>query len=169
MVAIRLVRPEELFALQRIERLAGAPFRALAMDAIADDEPLPIHRLAQYQQAGRAWLAQRDDELVAYLLLDVIADAAHIEQVSVDPQHARQRIGQQLIETAAAWARTKGLRQLTLTTFAHVPWNGPYYTTLGFTVVDESEQPPELRAIRAEERAQGLDRWPRVVMLRQLS
>ena len=94
----------------------------------------------------------------------VVADAAHIEQVSVDPRYARQRIGRRLIEAAAEWARAQGLEQLTLTTFAHVPWNAPYYETLGFAVIDEREQAPELRAIRDLERADGLDRWPRVAM-----
>jgi GNAT superfamily N-acetyltransferase len=165
---IRPARAEDLVAMQLVERAAGEPFRALGMDEIADDEPPPLEHLAQYQQAGRAWVAVVDGEVVAYLVLDVVADAAHVEQVSVDPRHGRQRIGQRLIETAADWARARGLHELTLTTFADVPWNAPYYARLGFSPLPDAAQPPELAAIRDLERARGLDRWPRVAMRREL-
>jgi GNAT superfamily N-acetyltransferase len=167
-VAIRRALADDLPALQRIERLAGAPFRTLGMDAIADDPPPPVEHLARYQEAGRAWVAQQDSELVGYLVVDVVADAGHIEQVSVDPRHARRRIGQRLIDAAAGWARVHGLSRITLTTFQQVPWNAPYYQTLGFVVVPDAEQAPELHAIRDLERARGLDRWPRVAMTRPL-
>ena len=169
MTAIRLARAEDLAALHLVERAAGAPFRALGMDDIADDEPPPIEHLASYQQAERAWVAVVDGEVVAYLILDVVAGAAHIEQVSVDPRHGRQRIGQRLIETAADWARARGLRELTLTTFADVPWNAPYYARLGFTALSEAELSPELAAVRRLEQERGLDRWPRVAMRRTLA
>ena len=57
---------------------------------------------------------------------------------------------------------------LTLTTFAEVPWNAPYYARCGFTVLDESAIGPDLRAVRAREADHGLDRWPRVCMRRTL-
>jgi GNAT superfamily N-acetyltransferase len=138
------------------------------MDAVADDEPLPLEHLERYQRAGRAWVAVDGAEVVAYLLVDVLAGAAHVEQVSVDPGHARQGIGRRLIDTAAAWARRQGLEALTLTTFEHVPWNAPYYARLGFTVVAESALSPELRSVRQDERRRGLDRWPRVAMRKPL-
>ena len=87
----------------------------------------------------------------------------------MDPRHGRRGIGRGLIETAADWARERGLHDLTLTTFAAVPWNAPYYERLGFTVVADDDQPAELRRIRDLERARGLDRWPRVAMRRPLA
>ncbi|BFV60853.1 hypothetical protein KCMC57_up59570 [Kitasatospora sp. CMC57] len=48
---------------------------------------------------------------------------------------------------------------LTLTTFAEVPWNAPYYVRCGFEVIEGDEVGPGLRAIRAREAAHGLDRW----------
>ena len=61
-----------------------------------------------------------------------------------------------------------GLPALTLTTFAYVPWNAPYYARCGFRVLDDAEITPGLRAIREQEAALGLDRWPRVCMRRDL-
>ncbi len=165
---VRPARHADLADLQRVERLAGEPFRNLGMDAVADDEPLALEDLERYQRAGRAWVAVDGDEVVAYLLVDVLAGAAHVEQVSVDPGHARQGIGRRLIETAADWGRRQGLESLTLTTFEHVPWNAPYYARLGFTVLPETDLPPGLRTLRDEERERGLDRWPRVAMRKPL-
>lgn len=167
-LTIRFARVDDLQTLPEIERHAGEAFRSLGMDSVADDEPLPTRHLGDYQQAGRAWVAEDAGQVVGYLLLDLVAEAAHIEQVSVEPSHARRRIGSQLIEAAADWARHHGLRAMTLTSFALVPWNAPHYTRLGFVVLPDADQSPELREIRRVEAARGLDAWPRVAMRRQL-
>ena len=77
---------------------------------------------------------------MAYLLLDVVDGAAHVEQVSVHPDHARQGIGRALIERAATWAYCHGLDALTLTTYIEAPWNGPYYERLGFSYLAADEE-----------------------------
>jgi GNAT superfamily N-acetyltransferase len=168
MVTIRLAVDADLPTLQRIEVRAGAAFRTLGMLAIADDEPPSLEELAEYQQAGRAWVADCGDGVVGFLLAHPLADSAHIEQVSVDPVYAHRRIGQQLITAAEGWAGERGLPGLTLTSYEWVPWNAPYYARLGFAVVDHEAQPPDLRAIRRAERERGLDTWPRVAMRRPL-
>ena len=81
---------------------------------------------------------------------------------------ARRGIGRALVEHAAGRAAAEGLAALTLTTFADVPWNAPYYARLGFRVLAEDDLTPGLRAVRAAERERGLDRWPRVAMRRGL-
>ena len=162
LVLIRAARADDLTALQDIERAAGQPFREIGMPEIADDEPFPLETLAGYQRAGRAWVAADATSLaVGYLIADEVDGHPHIEQVSVDPRFARQRIGRRLIDHLAA-------PTLTLTTFAEVPWNAPYYRRCGFVVLDDDALTPALRAIRAHEAAIGLDRWPRVVMRRAL-
>ncbi len=120
---IRSASAQDLPRLQDIERAAGAPFRDIGMAVIASDEPPTLAVLRAYQAAGRAWVACDEEGLaVAYLVVDVIDDAAHVEQVSVDPGHARRGLGRALIDSAARWALGQGLEALTLTTFAQVPW-----------------------------------------------
>ncbi|MET8218343.1 GNAT family N-acetyltransferase [Streptomyces hirsutus] len=166
---IRPAAPDELSALQDIERAAGAPFRALGMPEIADDEPPALDTLDHYRRAGRCWVAADErDRPAAYLIGEPVDDAFHLEQVSVHPRAARRGVGRSLIAHAAEQARAQGLLALTLTTFADVPWNAPYYARLGFRTLAEAELTPGLRRIRAQEGGHGLDRWPRVCMSRSL-
>lgn len=101
------------------------------MGEVADDAPPPLAELAAFAQDGRAWVStDHADKPVAYLLVDVVDGDAHIEQVSVHPDYAHRRIGESLVDVAAAWAQQHGMAALTLTTYADVPWNGP--TTNGW-------------------------------------
>lgn len=150
-----------------IERAAGESFRAIGMALVADDDPGSVEALAPYQRDGRAWVStDADDRPVGYLLVEVVDGHAHIEQVSVRPTHGRRGLGRGLIETGRRWALARGFDTVSLTTYAEVPWNGPYYTRLGFRVLAPDRLTPGLRAIRAHETAKGLDAWPRVTMVR---
>jgi GNAT superfamily N-acetyltransferase len=169
-VIIRAARTDDLPSLIEIERAAGETFRSLGMDLVADDDPGIIEELKPYARDGRALVAvDADDRLLGYLLLDTVDQAAHIEQVSVHPDNARQGVGRALIERAATWATARGLRAVTLTTYVEVPWNGPYYERLGFRYLTAEEETPGLCAIRDGERAAGLDAWPRACMRRDLA
>jgi GNAT superfamily N-acetyltransferase len=166
---IRAARAGELPALIDIERAAGAPFRVIGMEAIADDDPGSVDGLLDYQRAGRAWVyVDPADRPVAYLIAKWVDGNVHIEQVSLHPDHAGRGIGRRLIEHVADWSRERGAPALTLTTFAEVAWNAPYYERCGFRKLGERELTAGLRQIRAEEAAHGLDAWPRVVMRREL-
>jgi GNAT superfamily N-acetyltransferase len=165
---IRPADEDDLRRLQEIEVSAGQAFRGLGMTEVADDDPPSHDVLEEYARAGRAWVAERDGEVAAYLLAEVVDGAAHVEQVSVHADHAGHGVGRALVEHLAAWARARGLAALTLTTFAEVPWKAPLYARAGFVVVPDDELLPGLRAVRDAEAARGLDRWPRVAMRRPL-
>jgi GNAT superfamily N-acetyltransferase len=166
---IRTVAENELEALRGIERAAGRPFRDLGMPEIADDEPLTVEELAEYQRGGRAWVAVDDaDRPMAYLIAEAVDGCVHVEQVSVHPDFARRGVGRALLDHVAGVAVADRVPAVTLTTFAEVPWNAPYYQRCGFRVLADDELTPGLRAIRDREAAHGLDRWPRVCMRRDL-
>jgi GNAT superfamily N-acetyltransferase len=170
---IRPARADDLPELRAVERAAGQPFRDIGMAAVADDEPPTVEELAAYQADGRAWVFADEfsgapDRPVAYLLVAVVDGHAHLEQVSVRPEYARRGIGRRLVEVAREWARAHGFAELSLTTYAEVPWNGPYYARLGFEEVPADRLSPGLAALRAAEAEKGLDAWPRVVMRQRL-
>jgi GNAT superfamily N-acetyltransferase len=178
---IRRARFGDLPALQEIERAAGVLFREIGMPEIAEDEPFSIEVLSGYVTAGRAWVAvesvadpaaDREDATTVgvdavpagYLLADLVDGNVHVEQVSVHPRFSRRGVGRLLIDRATEYAAGVGAPALTLTTFADVVWNAPYYRRCGFEVMDDAMIMPELRAVREHEAAAGLDRWPRVCM-----
>jgi hypothetical protein len=69
-----------------------------------------------------------------------------------------------LIDQVESWARLKGQRALTLTTFRDVPWNRPYYQRIGFCEVVPVTG-TQLDAVSKRE-AEGFDPETRVVMQR---
>jgi GNAT superfamily N-acetyltransferase len=165
---IRTASSTDLAHLQVIQMAAGAAFRDIEMVDIADNPPMPIDALARYQQARHAWVAvNRLDQPIAFVLIGIVDACAHIEQVSVHPDHSRQGIGRTLIDHVGAWASGQGLRALTLTTFREVPWNAPYYQRLGFRELTEGLT-TGLAALMAAETASGLDPATRVCMWRDI-
>jgi ribosomal protein S18 acetylase RimI-like enzyme len=166
-VPIRHAVPTELALLQALEVAGGELFRRIGMTEVADHAPPPLHVLRTYQRAGRAWVAaDAADQPVGYILVKVVDGAAHIEQVTVHPDHQRQGLGRALIETAAHWASAQSLPAVTLSTFRDVPWNAPYYAGLGFEILPEAALTPGLLQLREEEAAIGLDPADRVFMRR---
>jgi GNAT superfamily N-acetyltransferase len=169
-VSVRSVRPGDVGRLQAIQLAAGDAFRHVGMSTVADSPPLPAESLSGYRRAGRAWAAVDDhDEPVGFIVADVIDGAAHIEQVSVHPAHARQRIGAMLLDHVAGWALRQGLPALTLVTFRGVPWNAPYYERLGFRELAAAEVTPGLAALWAGGPGTGRDSHARVCMRRDLT
>ncbi|OCL14103.1 GCN5-like N-acetyltransferase [Glonium stellatum] len=182
-ISIRLTQPTDLALIQAIEVASGQAFRALRMDAIADDPPLSLESLMVYHQAEHAWVAvpSKDaDRPIAYILVYTVHNdglegwrCAFIHQVTVSPDYSRRGIGKALIEHVADWARKNGMRALDLTTFVDVPWNKPYYERLGFRVVDEeallcNHAVGLRRVILCERQDSVLGNWPRVAMRKLL-
>jgi GNAT superfamily N-acetyltransferase len=168
-VTVRPPSTDELPALRTIERLAGQGFRDVGLPEVADDEPPSLDVLARYARDGRCWVAIDDAAgPIGYVLVDSVDGNAHIEQMSVRPDHQGSGVGRALMERVRAWAGETGMPAVTLTTFSDVPWNAPLYRHLGFRVLTEDELGPGLRAIRDEEAAHGLDPARRVCMRLEL-
>lgn len=166
-VMIRAARDADLAALATVQRNAGTRFRAVGMGAVADRDPERPETLRAAAAAGLLWVAVDDDDRPsAFLLASLAPGAAHVEQVSVDPRWAGRGIGAILLDHLAGWAAEHGLTELTLTTFADVPWNAPYYERLGFVRVPEAELRPSERQRTRANAAGSLGAWPRVAMRR---
>jgi GNAT superfamily N-acetyltransferase len=162
---IRATRTDEGAVLREIERRAGERFHDVGLHGVADDEPRPVESLAAYARAERSWVAvDPDDEPLGYVIVDVVDGQAHIEQISVDPDHQGTGLGRALMTHVRDWANRRGMKAITLTTFADVPWNRPLYEHLGFVVIGPDQIGPELRAVQKSETLHGLDPTQRVCM-----
>ena len=167
---IRDARVAEVPRLRDIDRDAGQIFRDIGMPEAAEFEPRTLGELAVARRDGLLWVAVDEDGAPASFLMGVPLDGClHVEQLSTAPASARRGLGRALLDHAADRARAGSRPALTLTTFADVPWNGPYYERCGFRVLGDAELTPGLREIRAHESALGLDRWPRACMRRDVT
>jgi ribosomal protein S18 acetylase RimI-like enzyme len=162
--AIRPARPEDAPRLQHIELATHDQFVAIGYDQVAASPPDSIESLVEYAQSGRSWVAVVDDEVMGYILVGVLDDAAHIFHVCVHPAYQGLGLGKALIEQVKGWARSTGRPAVTLATFYEVPWNGPLYEHLGFRVLDESELGPEMLARGELDVASGLSPQGQVAM-----
>lgn len=161
---IRPAMPSDLPVLQDIEVQAGELFRGVGMDDIADAAPPSEAELAD----AAAVLVAVDDAggLVGYARIELVGEGAHLEQISVLPDHGGQGIGTALLDAVAAWAREREFDEVTLTTFKDIAFNAPLYAKRGFTEVPAPEWPTAIADLVAEEARHGLDPEQRVVMRR---
>lgn len=169
-IEIRQAVHGDIASMHRLELDAGQMFHEVGMPTIADADPLPDAVLVSHVDDETAWMAvDADGVAVAYAIASIVDGEGHLDQVSVSTAVAGQRIGRRLIDQVCAWARTRDLDAVTLTTFVDVPFNGPLYERYGFTYVPQAEMGSELRAIRQSEIEAGIDVGPRAAMRLELS
>lgn len=167
--SVRLATAGDVAAMRALEVDAGIRFREVGLDAIAADDPPAAELLIAHIGNASAWVAvDLHDRALGYALASMVDAEGHLDQVSVAADAGRRGIGTALIQQVCDWSREQGARAVTLTTFRDVAFNGPYYESLGFVVVDDGECGPELAAIRHNERDLRLDIAPRVAMRRRL-
>ncbi|MCF8503323.1 MAG: GNAT family N-acetyltransferase [Caulobacter sp.] len=141
-----------------IERSAGQAFLAIPDLAwIASHTITPAEDYDPLIAAGTVWEAvAADGSPVGFLMAEAFVDHLHIQELSVAATHQKLGIGRRLMQAAADHARTAGLTALTLTTFRSVPWNGPFYASLGYQMLD-APLPYDLQAHIDDENARGLN------------
>jgi ribosomal protein S18 acetylase RimI-like enzyme len=72
----------------------------------------------------------------------VLDDEPYLDQLSVATRCMRLGIGGSLLRASERAAQRAGARALWLTTYAHLPWNRPFYERAGFVVVPEGRCGP---------------------------
>jgi ribosomal protein S18 acetylase RimI-like enzyme len=154
---IRLTKPEDVHLLLVVERSAGESFRIFPDLAwIADDDGMPAETHLKYVAQGTSWVAEVDNQIVGFICAEASEEDFHIWELSVQHEQQGRGIGRRLMKTALADARRKGFRSVTLTTFREVPWNEPFYRSLGFELIDEENMEPRLKQILLAEIGHGL-------------
>ncbi|HEU5150875.1 MAG TPA: GNAT family N-acetyltransferase [Iamia sp.] len=168
-VRVRRATAADVAALRRIEVRAGRAFAEVGLPEVASDEPMDAAVLEAHAADGRcAVVVGDDDRPLGYVVVDRVDAHAHVEQVTVDPDHQGQGLGRRLMGWVDEWARADGRRGVTLTTFRDVPWNAPLYRRWGFRDLAPDEIGPGLAAVISDEAAHGLDPTTRTPMLKPL-
>ncbi|MBN8206059.1 GNAT family N-acetyltransferase [Microbacterium esteraromaticum] len=160
---VRIATDSDLPSIARIEAAADTVF-----DAIADrtEWGSPPSGQDRCQHPGFLLVAADDEAGPAVGFVHVIThdDVAHLEQLSVLPEHARLGHGTALVHAALDEARARGAKLITLRTFAEIPWNAPFYASLGFAEIPTPSDSFTTALLDAEQRAGLADVGPRVHM-----
>lgn len=167
-LAVRRARPADLAGLPALERAADVVFEQYGIWPLP--QPTDAALVRAFESAAVVLVAGRPPVGFARVGLVEAGRGAHLDQLSVDPAFARRGVGTALVLGCCEWAVRAGCEEVTLTTFARVPFNAPFYARLGFAVIDDAVLPASLAAMRRREAELGLDALgPRVAMRRVLS
>lgn len=170
--ALRLAGPDELEHAIAIDDAALQVYAAAGIViALADDHPFVRAEYASWREVlegAGLYFAMVDGVRAGFYALGHIEGQAHLEQLSVRPEYGRKGLGRALLEHACELAQARGERAVWLTTYAHVPWNRPFYERHGFRVVHERECLNEIRQILAAQREVLPLPEQRVAMVRRL-
>jgi len=168
-IVIRPVEPDEICELGDIERSAGELFRDHGMDDVAEGAVISPEFAISFTRYGAALVADVDGKLAGFALAAPYDRHAHLYEVSVAQGFQGAGIGRKLVEAVSDWAKEKGFKAMTLSTFSDVPWNAPFYAKLGFRKFDAHEWTPAFYVLHAHEENSGLDVDRRCFMKKDLA
>lgn len=152
-----------------VDLAAGQLFKQTGLlqpDALADHVPEDILKLAV--QHGHLDVARiPGDGLVGFTLVSRHGRELYLDQVSVSPVHGQQGIGRRLVQHVLTKASELGLVSVTLSTFRGIPWNEPFYASMGFEIIPRRKMAPYMRSIE-EAQKPHMDVSRRVFMIKRL-
>ena len=156
-VLIRSALAFDLPEIPALERAAAQRFLETAHPELAAAPPSMTDAVLELAlREDRLVVAEQDDALCGFALLDQRGEDGWLREFDVPPAFGGRGVGRALLAFSCAWARGRSCTRLTLTTFATVPFNGPFYERFGFAYLDENTLPPHLAGALGQERAAGL-------------
>ena len=158
---VRPATASDLESVAAIETAADTAFEAVFGAA---DWGAPPSGAARLQHPGFVLVVaeSHDGPPVGFAHVIEHDEQAHLEQLSVLPDHTRRGHGTALVDAALDEARARGATRMTLRTFAEVSWNAPFYTALGFAEGPSPDDDFHRALVTAEESA-GLGAFGRRV------
>jgi GNAT superfamily N-acetyltransferase len=164
-IRIRPTKEQDVHILPEIERSAGECFRSLpALAWVADDGNLSAEEHLQYVMEETSWVSEVGDQVIGFLCAHEMDRDLHIEELAVHHEWQGQGIGRRLLQTVIEYARRNGFRSVTLTTFREVPWNEPFYRSMGFEIIAAEKMDTQLEEILHAETARGFSAEKRCAM-----
>ncbi|MEC8861150.1 MAG: GNAT family N-acetyltransferase [Pseudomonadota bacterium] len=165
---LRPANTGDLPTLIEIDDLASQLFFDAGLSFNLDENhPFVIAEAARWSQSIEQGLAQvaltAQGTVVGFATCRYVDNQHYLDQLSVHPQSMRAGIGSRLLDAVIVWS---GSNPLWLTTYSHLPWNGPYYKRKGFAAIDDAQCGPELLGILDEQRAVLPDPQQRIAMVR---
>jgi len=156
--SIRLARPDELDALAAIELDAALSLIEAGVPLPGGPGAMPRHLLeAALSEALLFAATGPGDRPLGFLAAHERDGGLYIGELDVLRAWQRRGIGRALVAAALGEARTRSLWGAMLTTDRFVPFNFPFYVSLGFREAAGDTMPPGLARVLAEEAAAGME------------
>lgn len=155
-VTIRPGRPGDLPFIDAIDASAEESFTRFGRPLPDGLAPAGEEHWAGVQAAGLLWIA--DDASagpIGFLAGKRVEGALYVEQISVSIERQQQGLGRRLMQAAIDWARRERFAAVTLSTYRNIPWNAPFYASLGFVEPAGGAMPAHLVARLADEARNG--------------
>ncbi len=159
LISIRPASPEDIDEVVAIDDDASTLFETAGLhldprwSSFSPGHPYTRAERASWLAATRQGLAffavSPAGSTVGILVLGLLDGLRYLDQLSVRRSAMQQGIGRFLLQRAIEWA---GREPLWLTTYAHVPWNRPFYQRAGFAVVPDSQCPRRMVEILEDQR-----------------
>ena len=110
--------------------------QVIAIEQRAFQMPWSLQDYLDCLQVGdQLWLQKRDDEIIGYLLLRLVADEGEILSIAINPDFQRQGHGQRLLQSGIQRARERDCQHLFLEVREANVAAQALYLAAGFVVV----------------------------------
>ena len=165
--AIRFGRPLDIPNLIAADRAASELFRptGLVPDMATIPESIPVPVLTDALNAGMVLVATHEDTAIGFALCQIFGTYLYLHQLSVAPEHGRKGIGRELVQRVFLLAENNKCHSVALSTFREVPWNAPFYASLGFKELPAKKRAAWMLEIE-QEQSKTLDITKRCFMRR---
>jgi predicted N-acetyltransferase YhbS len=165
---VREARPEEYESLGPIEASANDLLDRSGIPR--SPQTMSVEFIRAVARAGAVFVAADEarDAPGGFLLAGFLDRAVYLFLMAVGEDHQRQGLGRRLMQEGAHFAMRQGVGAVTLSTYADVAWNAPFFETLGYRTVPRSEWTPSFFLLHARQRAVGLPVERRVFMRKEV-
>ena len=137
---IRKAREEDLPLLGPVENSASQVFRTVNLDHIANGPTLPNPQLSAMSNSNHLWVAVNTlDQPVGFVGGEEVDGSFYIVEISVAQHFQGKGAGKALMAAMEQQIRKESFKDITLTTYKHLPWNGPWYAKRGYSDVQVDE------------------------------
>jgi GNAT superfamily N-acetyltransferase len=163
--SIRPGRLSDVPFLGDVERSAAQIFRTANLDSLADGPTVDPPFLASMVDMKQLWVAvDRKDEPIGFVGGENIDGNFHLVEISVARPYQGKGVGKVLMEQMIEEVRRVGYKIITLTTYRDLPWNGPWYSRMGFSEVRIVDMVPEYWKVWQIEAQHGFNMASRCLM-----
>lgn len=143
-ISIRTATIDDIPRICDISASATKKFGSIPeLSDLADDAESP-KQVQEWLDQGQIYLAvnSSDGKALGFVAAYLVENIIYIGEISVLQECQGRGFGGQLVDIVSQWARKRSLHfgwskaQVSLKTYADVPWNGPWYRKRGFREID---------------------------------